>query len=614
MERYNPLIRILLAGALCVLLLQAFSQDQTIAINTTSPNANAVLHLHAPNGDQGLLVPTLSATQREAMALSTQDNGLLVYDTDSNVFYYWNAPSWIALSITDNQRLTLDGNTLSIDNGNEVDLSVIVPTPPIAQDVAYTADSSELSATTVQEAIDALDKRLDDGDLTAISAANEVSFDSVYSSLDANTVQGAIDRIDDRLDDLRGSQVDFNDNQTSIDARNVQEAIVELDEAIAQVSSSGSYIIDQNSNHLLGDIDGIPDGENNVLLANASGEGGVTPGSFNLVMGHEASVVATNIGGMAIGPGTFVDGHRGVAFGAGAEVQGENAIALGSETEALIDNTIILGDGINSPNYHLGINVQDPKTPLQVGDHLGFFHFNGTNSQGPIIGEAMSDDVFPIGNELYTRTANAPSSILFMRNGSIQFLTVEGNPTPTNALDLDVDISPTLLVQPDTTTVYASLKVGNTIQLGPHNTGGGNTPEGGLLEFNGNLKVHDGVTWRDVALKPSAVAPALTTIPGDGKLTTLPDGEYYPVEYSTSNPLTELPVGYPGQKITLVNAGANDLLVIDYADGTNNGINIDLQGAPTIPISFNEGSSLQLVYDVYLSRWVEVSRAINGGI
>src|SRR5688500_20108050 len=72
-----------------------------VGIGTQQPNARAVLDLKSPSNNQGFLAPRLSTSQRTAQAftanLSTSENGLLVFDTDDLLFYYWMFPQWKAL-------------------------------------------------------------------------------------------------------------------------------------------------------------------------------------------------------------------------------------------------------------------------------------------------------------------------------------------------------------------------------------------------------------------------------------------------------------------------------------------------------------------------------------
>src|SRR5690606_30811187 len=72
-----------------------------VGINTDAPNSRAVLDLQSPTNDQGLLVPRLSTSQRTSEAftsrLTPSENGLLIFDTDDRLFYYWLHPSWKAV-------------------------------------------------------------------------------------------------------------------------------------------------------------------------------------------------------------------------------------------------------------------------------------------------------------------------------------------------------------------------------------------------------------------------------------------------------------------------------------------------------------------------------------
>ncbi|WP_420318318.1 hypothetical protein [Ekhidna sp.] len=128
--------RIYLAVSAVVFLLISgtlSAQQFSAGVNTETPNPNAVLHLVAPNGNQGLLIPSLTTAERNSMSLSAVDNGLLVFDSEENAFYFWVDPNWVLTTNTDNQDLA---NVLSqgADAGNNVIQNVSDPVNP--QDVA----------------------------------------------------------------------------------------------------------------------------------------------------------------------------------------------------------------------------------------------------------------------------------------------------------------------------------------------------------------------------------------------------------------------------------------------------------------------------------------------
>lgn len=73
----------------------AFSQGNNVGIGTTAPDNKALLDLQANN--KGLLVPRMNTTSMIAINPGNAQNGLLIYNTDSLCFYYWNMTSWIPM-------------------------------------------------------------------------------------------------------------------------------------------------------------------------------------------------------------------------------------------------------------------------------------------------------------------------------------------------------------------------------------------------------------------------------------------------------------------------------------------------------------------------------------
>ncbi|SNT24916.1 hypothetical protein SAMN05421640_2944 [Ekhidna lutea] len=123
---------------LVILSYSGHSQDFSAGINVdkTDINPNAVLHLKSGEDGRarGLLIPSISTSQRTGMNLTAADNGLLVFDSDENAFYFWvNGTGWILTSNTDEQDLA---NVLG--QGNNAGGLVIenVGEPVNPQDVA----------------------------------------------------------------------------------------------------------------------------------------------------------------------------------------------------------------------------------------------------------------------------------------------------------------------------------------------------------------------------------------------------------------------------------------------------------------------------------------------
>ncbi len=159
----------------CISLSANYTIAQNaVGINTLTPNKNSVLELISPNHNQGLLIPKLTTAQRTDVAfianLSATENGLMVYDSDENIFYFWKNPSWqkigsgqfftagsgiiiaqstATISAIDNsatneiQDLSLNNNTLKITNNTSattIDLSKYI------QHLSKTGNSISLSS------------------------------------------------------------------------------------------------------------------------------------------------------------------------------------------------------------------------------------------------------------------------------------------------------------------------------------------------------------------------------------------------------------------------------------------------------------------------------------
>ena len=75
---------------LLVLPQLLFGQIENVGIGTNNPDASA--RLHVSSSTQGFLMPRLSTTERNAINLPAE--GLMVYDTNTVSFWYFNGGSW----------------------------------------------------------------------------------------------------------------------------------------------------------------------------------------------------------------------------------------------------------------------------------------------------------------------------------------------------------------------------------------------------------------------------------------------------------------------------------------------------------------------------------------
>jgi len=73
--------------------LLSFCLNAQVGIGTTTPHPSSILDIESTS--QGVLVPRMSTLQRTTILLPAE--GLLVFDTDENAFYYYDGVIWVKL-------------------------------------------------------------------------------------------------------------------------------------------------------------------------------------------------------------------------------------------------------------------------------------------------------------------------------------------------------------------------------------------------------------------------------------------------------------------------------------------------------------------------------------
>ncbi|XOV94526.1 MAG: hypothetical protein ACFHWX_07435 [Bacteroidota bacterium] len=125
-----------LVAILLVMGSMLYAQEGSVGIGTQTPNEKAVLHLVAPNNDQGFLVPKLTTAQRTSFAsqLTPNENGMMIYDSDLNQFYFWLSDHWEAV-----------GAALQAGNGVEIVNGVINNTGDTDASDDFSGDWADLA-------------------------------------------------------------------------------------------------------------------------------------------------------------------------------------------------------------------------------------------------------------------------------------------------------------------------------------------------------------------------------------------------------------------------------------------------------------------------------------
>ncbi len=89
-------------------LLQNSEAQQNIAINSTGALPHSSAQLDVSSTTKGILIPRMTGTQRTA--ITSPATGLMVFDTDTNSFWFYNGTSWTTLAASSTSWL-LGGNT-----------------------------------------------------------------------------------------------------------------------------------------------------------------------------------------------------------------------------------------------------------------------------------------------------------------------------------------------------------------------------------------------------------------------------------------------------------------------------------------------------------------------
>ncbi len=178
---------ILLFLTLSLFTIQLFSQS--VGINNNAPDASAILDVKS--SAKGLLTPRMTGIQRTAIASPAA--GLLVFDTDTKSFWFYNGTIWSNLSAsgiggsgTGNYLSKFNasnsiGNSQLFDNGTNVGISTVSPFAKLH--IKGSADATQLF-------IDANAAQSNSNPLISLRRSDGVNLMSIHSDNPFNTFIG----------------------------------------------------------------------------------------------------------------------------------------------------------------------------------------------------------------------------------------------------------------------------------------------------------------------------------------------------------------------------------------------------------------------------------------
>lgn len=99
---------------LLIIFFMLNSVAAQVGIGTTTPSSKSALDISSTTA--GVLFPRVTTAQRTAIAPSSTDIGLSVYDTTTKSYWYWDGSVWVQQESVGNWKLNGNGSTTPASN------------------------------------------------------------------------------------------------------------------------------------------------------------------------------------------------------------------------------------------------------------------------------------------------------------------------------------------------------------------------------------------------------------------------------------------------------------------------------------------------------------------
>ena len=106
----------------------SFNASAQVGIGTTTPDPSSMLDIQSPANDKGVLIPRMTDLQR--LAISTPANGLLVFDTTTKSFWFYNVNIW--------KELVSSSSLVDADGDTKVEVEKVSDTGPNGDEINFT--------------------------------------------------------------------------------------------------------------------------------------------------------------------------------------------------------------------------------------------------------------------------------------------------------------------------------------------------------------------------------------------------------------------------------------------------------------------------------------------
>lgn len=80
------------------------AEKRSVVIGSRTVKPNALLIVNPQDSNQGVLLPQLTTGQRNSLKPSSpSEDGLIVFDTNSQTYYYWSEGAWVRMDASNNK-------------------------------------------------------------------------------------------------------------------------------------------------------------------------------------------------------------------------------------------------------------------------------------------------------------------------------------------------------------------------------------------------------------------------------------------------------------------------------------------------------------------------------
>ncbi len=302
-------------------LIGNYVYAQGIAVNNDGTTASASAMLDVKSTTKGMLVPRMTAVQKNA--ISSPATGLLVYQTDSTAgFFYYNGSTWQPISASVASQWTTSGTNIYNNNTGNVGIGVTAPLAGLHANEKNILFTGRFDPT-------------HGGVITPAPISGEGGRMMWYSSSDAFRAGYAIGTEWDS-DSIGYFSAGLGEGVKASGYASVATG--------ARTTASGSTATAMGNNTRASGNMATAMGHNAAASGQtsmATGEETKASGDYSTAMGTQTR--ASGFSSTALGDSTLASGTRSTAMGWRTVASGTNSTAMGTSSSATANNAFAVG-------------------------------------------------------------------------------------------------------------------------------------------------------------------------------------------------------------------------------------------------------------------------------